>query len=153
MTLFSRHQLRYALYMVGFLVLCLALMELTGNNQSFNGGWYKAVLQTLAPIVILFLGIKNKRDMFGGVMTWKDGFKEGFGIALWFALISPIVFLLYYLLINIDIVSWVRDTYMLSTTTSTARVIGIDLIVQIVSSLVLFGVVISTIASLILKRR
>jgi len=129
----------------------LGLMEITGNNQSFESNIYFVIAQFLVPFVIWYLGISALKKRQAGSLSWKEGFMEGFRISLVFALVSPFVFLAYYVLVNSEIVEYVREAYSLAGA-SDALVIGIDMIVQVVSA-VLFGSVYSAIIAFVLKSK
>ncbi len=54
---------KYALYMCGVLALCLILMELTGQNETFdNKSPLTIIFMFLAPLVIWYFEIKEKKD-------------------------------------------------------------------------------------------
>lgn len=151
MIIFSRNHWNYALVLSCFTIVCLVLMEVNGNNQSFNSGaWYQVLFMTIAPAVVLFFGIRTKRAILDGVMSFKQGFREGMMISLLFGIISAFVFLSYYQWFNRGILESVRDAYGM-VGASDGKVIIIDMVLQVVFALV-FGAIVSSLSSLILKR-
>lgn len=133
-------------------ILCLVYMELSGQNQSFDQKSPVFVfLMFIAPFIIWWFGIRNYKKMLNGKMSWKQGTMEGLRISLVFGIVSPFIFLFYYLFVNPEIVEWVRITYGLQGY-SDAIVIGSDLLGQFVSAIV-FGTIYATIISFFLKSK
>jgi hypothetical protein len=133
-------------------IICLFLMEITGNNLSFdNPSWYELLLQLILPVLIIYAGIRAKKKQLGGLLSWKQGVVAGFEISLIFALISPFIFLAYYYFVNFQIVASVRTAYHM-TRSSDFGVIRIDMLMQFVSALI-FGLVASAVLSLFLRSR
>lgn len=133
-------------------IACLLYMELSGQNQSFDQKSPLIVfLMFVAPFIIWFLGLRSYKKLLGGKMTWKQGIIEGFKISLVFGIVSPVIFLFYYLVINPEIVEWVRMTYQMQGY-SNAVVIGSDLLGQFLSA-VIFGTIYATIISFFLKSK
>lgn len=151
MQLFKKNYVRFGLLMVGVLILCLLGMEIAGNNQSFEKGSFGMIVQMLAPLVVWFLGIRAYKKAKGGFMTWKEGFKEGLRISLVFAIVSPFIFLLYYILVNPMIVEYVKTAYQMPDVSTTA-VIVVDMVVQFVSAMI-FGAIFSAIIALLLRTK
>ncbi|HEY0980235.1 MAG TPA: DUF4199 domain-containing protein [Candidatus Paceibacterota bacterium] len=151
MTIFSRNHWNYALILSCFTIACLVLMETSGNNQSFNSGaWYQVLFMTIAPAVVLFLGIRTKRAILDGVMSFKQGFREGMMISLLFGIISAFVFLAYYKWFNSGILESVRIAYRMQSASET-KLILTDMGLQVVFAVV-FGAIVSSVSSFILKR-
>jgi hypothetical protein len=130
---------------------CLGLMELTGNNRSFEGNTYFLIVQFLIPFVIWYQGINTLKKKQAGILSWRQGFMEGFRISLVFAIVSPFVFLAYYVFVNLEILESIREAYFL-TGASDALVIAVDMAVQVFSA-VLFGSVYSALIALVLKSK
>lgn len=148
----SYNATKYGILLTLVPVFCLLVMELTGNNQSFeNVTWWDTALQIILTVIILTLGIRAKKKELGGLMSWKQGVVSGFEISLIFGLISPFVFLAYYVFVNYPIVASVREVYHLKNATDLG-VIRIDMLMQFVTALI-FGLVVSSIASLFLRSR
>jgi hypothetical protein len=151
MKLFTPNQIKYGLLLSLVIVVCLAIMELTGQNESFDKSPVTMVFMFIAPIVLYYLGINTRKQAQGNKLTFKQGVKEGFKIALVYGLISPFVFALYYLLINPGIVNYVRESYAM-TNASTAAVIGVDMLIQLVTALII-GTIFSAIISFFVKTK
>jgi hypothetical protein len=151
MQIFKITYVQYGLLMCVAVAACLALMELTGNNQSFEGNMYFVIVQFLVPFVIWYQGINTLKKKQAGMLSWKQGFMEGFRISLVFALVSPFVFLGYYVFVNLEILEYIREAYML-TGASDALVIGVDMVVQVITA-VLFGSIYSAIIAFFLKSK
>ncbi|MES2622993.1 MAG: DUF4199 domain-containing protein [Patescibacteria group bacterium] len=142
----------YGLLLTVVPVICLVLMEITGNNLTFdNPTWYDIAIQTVLPVFILYLGIRARKKQLGGLITWKQGTVAGFEISLIFALISPFVFLAYYYFVNFKIIASVRNAYHL-TRASDMGVIRIDMLLQFVSALI-FGLIVSSIISFFIRSK
>lgn len=148
MKYFTKNHVKYGVLMCFVVIVCLALMELTGNNQSFEKVPILMGIQMLMPLVIWYCGIKDKKDLQKGKISFKEGVTEGFKISLIFAALSPFVFMLYYFFINPEIVT---KTYN-QPTSSFAQIVVIDMILQFISALV-FGTLYAAIISFFLKTK
>lgn len=135
--------------MSGSIALCLALMELTGQNESFDKSPFSLFFMFIVPFVVWYQGMKAKRKAQHNHITYKEALLEGMRIALVYALVSPFVFLAYYLLINPGIVAYIRMAYRMDGASDT-MVIGIDLLVQFVAAL-FFGTLYSAFLALFVK--
>lgn len=139
--------------MCALIIICLAIMELTGNNQSFEqAGTIMFIGQMLLPLSVWYLAISKKKKEQSGKLSFKEGFVEGFKITVLFALISPFVFVLYYQFINPEIVNSVRDGYMMSADTERNTVIIVDMLTQCISALI-FGSIYSAIISFFVRTK
>lgn len=138
--------------MGGVTIVCLLLMEITGQNTSFTDkSPIFLIYQFIIPAVVWYLGINAKKKMLKNKLTFKQGLCEGFMISLVYALVSPFIFLFYYTMVNPAILVYVRTAYNLTGTTDT-MVIAIDMAVQFVSSLV-FGTIYGAVISFFLKTK
>ncbi len=147
----EQNYVKYALSMCGVIVVCLLFMHVTGQYTSFEKRTPLEFIFILAPFILWFLGIKSRKKELKGKMTFKQGLTEGFKISLVFAIISPFIFMLYYLLFNQEILNYVRDAYQL-TGASNEKVIMVDMTVQFVGSIVM-GTISSAILSFFLKTK
>ena len=131
---------------------CLLIMEVTGQNESFDmKNPIQWVYQIVTPFLVWFLGIKALRTAQKNKLTFKQGLMQGVWISLTYALTSPFLFALYYLLINPEILGFVRETYG-AAQASIALLIGIDMLVQFVFAMI-FGIIYAAIASFFLKTK
>lgn len=152
MKLVKQNHVKYGLIMVGVLIGCITLMEITGQNESFeNKSPIFLIYQFIVPAIVWTLGIRAKKKELGGKLTFGQGLKEGFKISLVFGLISPFIFALYYLLVNPEILEYVKKSYNL-TQASDEFTIGVDMILQFLFSLI-FGTLYSIIISLFLRTK
>lgn len=151
MNLLSQNYVRYALIMCAILVICLASLEITGNNQGFDKSPVVAIWTFIAPFVIWFFGIRAKKKTQNGKLTFKQGFMEGLRISIVFGIISPFIFLGYYLFINPEIVSYVKDAYGLGNQKDYVAII-VDLGAQFIASVVGGGLY-SAVLSFFLKSK
>lgn len=143
-SLFNKTYFRYGLLMTGLLLVCLTYLELTGNNKSFdNKHPVFFVYQFVAPAVVWYLGMRARKNAQGGKLTYKQGFMEGLKISLVFAFTSPLLFGAYYLLVNPEILGYVKTAYGMADA-SNGMIIAIDLLAQIVAALI-FGSIYATI--------
>lgn len=150
--LLAENHVKYGLIMSAVLVLCLALMELTGQNHSFdNKSPFQAIFMFIAPAVVWYFGINLKKKTLNGKMTFKQGLLEGFKISLVYAIVSPFIFMLYYLLINPEILNSIRTIYNLKGT-SDALIIGVDMLTQFITAII-FGTIYAAIISMFLKTK
>lgn len=144
--------LKYGSIMSAITATCLLLMEVTGQNQSFDSkSPIFAFGMFIAPAIVWYFGLKEKKEQQKGKLTFKEGVTEGFKISLAFGLISPFVFTAYYLFINPPILEYVREAYQLGTA-SNAVVIGVDMTVQLLSAIV-FGTIYAAIISFFMKSK
>lgn len=152
MNLLKQNHVRWALWMCLVLIGCLSYMEITGLNTSFDAkGPSGLVLMFIGPILIWFLGIRAKKVQQGGRITFKEGLQEAFRISLAYAIISPFIFLAYYVFINPEILDYVRSAYNLEGV-STAIIIVADMVAQFLSAIV-FGTAIGAVIAFILRTR
>ena len=150
MNLLKINYVKYGLLMCAVVVICLLVTELTGNNQSFEKSPMTLFYTFIAPAFVWYMGIKARKDMQKGKLTFKQGLAEGFKISLVYAIVSPFIFLIYYQ-INPAILKYVREAYMLTGSTD-AMVIEVDMIIQF-SSAVIFGTIYGAMATLFLKTK
>jgi len=148
----SEIHVRYGLIMCAVLVVCLVLMELTGQNQAFDSkSPFQMIFMFIAPAVVWFYGIREKKRQLKGNLTFKQGLTQGFKISLVYAIVSPFIFMLYYLLINPSILSYVRTAYTMPSA-SDGLIIGVDMLTQFISAII-FGTIYAAIISLFLKSK
>ena len=127
-------------------------MEVTRQNQTFdNKSPFQLIFMYIAPLAVWYLGIKDKKEALKNKLSFIQGITEGFKIALVYGIVSPFIFLLYYLLINPGILQYVKTVYNL-TSAPVTMVIGIDMGVQFVASLI-FGTFYGVIISFFLKTK
>lgn len=150
--IYKVNHIKWGVIMAKITALCLVIMELTGQNQSFD---QKSPLimffMFIAPLIVWWFGIAAKKKMLKGKISYKQAFTEGFKISLVYAVVSPFVFILYYLLVNQEILSYVRTAYQLIGQPDSV-VILVDMIVQFLSALI-FGSIYSAIISFFLKSK
>lgn len=152
MELLKKNHIKYGLIMSAVTAVCLMLMEITGQNQSFDAkSPFQIIFLFIAPAVVWYFGIKAKKQMLGGKLTFKQGLSEGFKISVVYGLTSPFVFLIYYLFINPQILEYVRTSYGLANASNT-MVIAVDMVAQVISALI-FGTIYAAIITLFLKTK
>lgn len=152
MNFLQKNHVKYGLILVAITAVCLLLMEVTGNNQSFDA---KSPVQffymIVAPFIVWWVGLRAKRKELGNRMSYRQGFVEGVRISFVYALVSPFIFLAYYVFVNPSIVEYVRTAYRLAGA-SDAVVIGSDMVGQFVAAMV-FGSIYAAIIAIFLRRR
>ena len=152
MQLLNQTYVKYALMQCAALILCLTLMEVTGNNLTFEQKpIFQVIFVMITPFIIWFLGIRAKKAELKNKMSFKQGFNEGFKISVVFGILSVFIFLVYYLFINTFIIESVKFVYGMPDGSNSA-VIAIDLITQFLSSII-FGSLYSAIIAFILKSK
>lgn len=153
MSLLKQNAVRYGLIMSGVIVLMLIVMQLSGHYADHFPGQspFEMFVITVIPFVVWFFGIKSKKKLQKGKLTFKQGVLEGFKISLTFGIVSPFIFAAYYLFVNPEIVSFVRDAYGIYDA-SFGTVILADMISQFLFSII-FGTIYAAIISLFLKSR
>lgn len=151
MKLLEQNHIKYALIMSAVVVGCLVIMEVTGQNKTFDQSPIAHFFTMIAPIVVWFFGIRAKKKLQKGKLTYKQGLMEGFKIALVYGLISPFIFLFYYLFINPEILNAVRTVYQLNGATN-EMVIGVDMFAQFLAAII-GGTIYGAIISLFLKTK
>lgn len=151
MKIAQENYLKYGLIMSGVLLLCLALMHLTGQYSSFEKGGPLDIVFILSPFVIWYLGLRAKKRQLKNNISFKQAWVEGIKIATVFAVISPFIFMFYYLGFNPAILGYVRDSYGLEGASKTT-VIVVDMVAQFVGA-VLMGTIYSAILAFFMKKR
>lgn len=145
----EKNSVKYALYMCAVLALCLILMQVSGTGFDSKSP-FMTFATFIAPFIIWFLGIRAYKKQLKGKMTFKQGVKEGFFISLAFGIISPFIFLVFYLL-NPSVLDYVQKTYGL-TSLPIELVVMIDMLVQFISAII-FGTLYGAFISLFLKSK
>lgn len=151
MQLLKRNYVKHGLVMCGLIALCLFLMEVTGENTSFDKSPFQVIFTMIAPFVVWYYGIRARKVAQGGSLTFKEGVAEGFKISLVFAIVSPFIFALYYYAVNPEIVNSVRQAYGL-TDAPFAKVVSIDMFIQFISAII-FGTIYAAILSVFMKSK
>lgn len=146
------NHVKYGLIMSGVIAFCLAVMELTGQNSSFdNKSPFQFILMFVSPAVIWYFGILAKKKMLKNKITFKKAFWEGVKISLVYGIVSPFIFLFYYLVINRGILEYVRQAYNLNGQ-SDAIVIAADMAAQFIAAVV-FGSMYAAIVAFLLRSK
>jgi hypothetical protein len=126
-------------------------MELTGNNETFD---QKSPIflfyQFIAPLIVWYFGLTSYKKLHNGKMSFKDGVKEGFRMSLVFGIVSPFIFVAYYL-INPGIVDFIKTAYQMPDADNNT-IIAFDMIVQLVAALI-GGTIYAAILSFFLKTK
>ena len=152
MEILNKNYVKYGLILALLLIPCLAIMELTGSNASFeNKSPVFFIYQFIAPFVVWYLGLKAYKKSLKGKMNFKEGVKEGLRMSLVFGIVSPFIFAAYYLFVNPEILEYVKVAYNLPSS-SMALVIGVDMLVQFFAAVV-FGTIYAAIVSFFLKSK
>lgn len=151
MKYFTKAQVRYGSILCALIVLCLASMEITGNNQSFDKSPLTALFMFVAPIFVLYLAISAKKKSQKKKLKFKEGVMEGFKISLFFGIVSPFIFLFYYIIVNPAMIEYVKKVYNLGNADASLAV-GVDMLVQFFTSII-SGTIVSAIISLFLKTK
>lgn len=151
MSFFKQNHVKYGLALVGILIVCFLVMEITGNNETFDG---KSPLflfyQFIAPAIVWYLGLRAKKKAQGGKLTFKQGVKEGFKISLVFGIVSPFAFLIYYF-INPGILNFIKAAYGMPNAAD-SMIIALDMVVQFISAII-FGTIYAAIISFFVKSK
>ncbi len=151
MNILNQSYTKFGLIMSVLVVVCLAYMEISGKNQSFEQSPMSPLVMTIVTIIIWWYALKQKKEMQKGKLTFKEGLAESFKISLVFALTSPLVFLAYYTFVNPEIVDSVQEAFQM-TNVPRAQVIAMDMFAQIISALI-FGTLIGAILSFFMKSK
>lgn len=149
MKFLSQSYVKYGLMMCGVVILCLSYMEISGNNATFDKSPLVAFWTFIAPAIIWFFGIRAKKLSQKNKLTIKEGSLEGLKISLVFAVVSPFIFLFYYIFVNPNIMEYVRTVYGMNNAT---LAVTLDLVIQFISSII-FGGIYGAIISFFLKSR
>lgn len=152
MNLLKQNSVKYGLIMCVVIVLMLIVMQLSGHYADHFPGQspFEMFVITIIPFVVWFFGIKSKKKLQKGKLTFKQGVIEGFKISLTFGIVSPFIFAAYYLFVNPEIVSFIRDAYGIYNASFTTVVIA-DMVSQLLFSLI-FGTIYAAIISFFLKK-
>ena len=83
--------------MSAILAGCLGLMELTGQNDTFdNKSPIQMFFMFIAPAIIWWMGMVSKKKAQKNKITYREAFNEGVKISVAYAVISPFIFAVYY---------------------------------------------------------
>lgn len=95
-------ELKYGVLFAGVVVVYVMIEHFLGFNTTRHDiGQYTRLMGILAPIIGIFFGIREKRNKdLNGVMTFGQGVKAGFWVALIQTTITTAWFLLYGNVIN-----------------------------------------------------
>lgn len=143
---------KYGLILTGTIVVWLAVMHSLGaysaqkTEMSIVDYFY-----VLVPAIVLYLGIKEKKKMSKNRLTYKEGVIEGLRISVIYGVLSPIVFYLYYTLVNPDAIQFAKKAYGMMQF-SDREVMFADLAVQFVFS-ILGGLIMSLVISYFLSKK
>jgi hypothetical protein len=129
--------------------VCILLMQITGTDFDSKSP-FMTIATFIAPFVVWYYGLKAKKKELKGKMSFKEGVAEGFKISLFYGIISPFVFLIYYLLVP-SVISYVRNAYQMAGA-SDATVIVTDMVIQFFASII-GGTVYGAIVALFLTRK
>lgn len=142
----------YGLLMCLTLAVCLFIMEITGQNQTFdNKSPLQILYMFLAPAFIWYFGIRAKKKMLKGKISFKQAFTQGVKISLVYGIVSPFIFLFYYVFINPEIVNYAKTAYGMTGSDNTTVII-VDMIVQFIAAIA-FGSIYAAIISFFLKSK
>ena len=149
---FSHNAGKYGLVMVILNILYVLFMHYSGQYGSeYRVNPLDLLFIIIAPFIVWWFGIEEKKKSQRGKLTFRDGFAEGFQISLVYALLSPFVFAFYYLVLNPRIVTSIKSQYGLPGA-SDIQIFFIDMLAQFVSAIV-FGTLYAAIISFFLKTR
>ena len=107
-------------------------------------------LSIIVPVLGFYIGIKAERSNKNGILTFGNGFIIGLYITIVYAILSTLLFLIYYKFIDIDSLKFAAKYYGMEDDPIN-KVMLMDLGVQLVSSLVM-GLILSVVFSLTLKK-
>lgn len=107
-------------------------------------------LSIIVPILGFYFGIRAERNKNNGILTFGNGFIIGLYISIVYAILSTLLFLIYYKFIDIDSLKFAAKYYGMEDAPIN-KVLLMDLGVQLVSSLVI-GLILSVMFSFILKK-
>lgn len=143
MKLFTQNYFKYGLIMSGLSVGCLFLMQVT--DQKPGNSPINIFLTFLAPLAVWFFAILAKKKELNNTLSFKQGVKEAFKISLVYAIVSPFIFMFFYLFINPSWIQFIRETYQMKSAND-ATVIVVDMGAQFVSAIIggtIYGAIIS----------
>lgn len=151
MDFIKKSYFKYGLWLSALTLLCLFIMEITGQNNSFdNKSPLIFFLMVIAPALVFYSGIKNLKKSQKNKLTVKEGVQEGIRISIVYGIISPFIFLLYYQ-INPGILESIKIGYGMSEATD-SMIISVDMLAQLIMAL-FFGAIYSTLISFLLKSK
>ena len=126
MDILKRNHVKHGLIMCAVLAVCLLLLEFT-NSTFESKSPFISFATFVAPLLVWWSGIRARKKAQKNKLTFKEGIGEGFKISLVFGIVSPFVFLLYYLLFNMDAVAYAQNAYGLGDAPYTV-VIAVDML-------------------------
>lgn len=140
--------------MSGATALCVLIMHTTGGYSDMEGvgkSPFELVYIIFVPAIIWYLGISSRKKQLKGKMSYKEGLIEGAKISLAYGISSPFVFLIYYTLVNPEILTFMRKEYGLKSASDTV-VILFDMFVQFILAIVM-GTIYGAIVSIFLRSK
>lgn len=148
--LLKENHVKYGLIMTAVTAAWILIMHFAGvYTQPDKDSAIDLIFIILSPIVVWYLGIVAKRTEQKGKLEYVEGLKEGIKIGVVYGIVSPFAFMLYYLLINPEIIPYVKDSYRMAQA-STSVIIIIDYLAQFVAA-VIGGAIYGAIMSLFLR--
>lgn len=152
MHIFSHNAFRYGLLMTLLHTVWILFMHISGKyGLESKAIPFDFLFIAFMPLIIWFLGIRARKIAKKGKLSLKDGVKEGFHISLVYGLLSPIVYAIYYLFINPQVVGTLKPEYGLPGV-SDMQIILIDMLAQFVSAII-FGTLYAVVISLFLRSK
>ena len=149
--LFKQNHVQYGLLLSGVTAICLTLMTVGGTGFGAKS-LFQQFFMILMPFIILYLGIHaKKREGRKHFFSYKNGLAEGMKISAVHAVVSPLVFWVFYVLINPSLLDYVRGSYRLGNISNSA-IISVDMSAQFVGAL-LVGLIYSAIIAYFVRSK
>lgn len=150
MDLLKQNHVRFGLLGTAILTIILLFVHtFAGDTSDLQFSFWQIVLILIVPLLLWYFGIRAKRKELNHSLSYKQGIKEGYKIALVFALSSPFVFLLYFLLLNFQALTSAGNDQIHAPS---ALSILVDMMAQFWVSLAL-GTIYGIIATLLLQKK
>src|SRR3990167_9999021 len=153
MNFLKSNAVKYGFIMTVLTGVWILLMHFTGqyeNKENISGPTDLAFI-FIVPLVVWYFGISARKKELGGKLSFKEGVLEGAKISLVYAVLSPFVYLKYYLFLNPEILGFIRSEYGLNRAND-AVVILVDMSTQFVSAII-GGTIYAAIISFFLRSK
>jgi hypothetical protein len=147
-----KNHVRFGLLGTVVFMVCLLLLDISGNDYFLQeaGPTLTSILLIL-PILLWYFGIRAKKRQNGNHLAFRQGVKEGYKIALVFALSSPFAFLLYYLILNVGTLTGLGKAVRIEEVPSVLAIVA-DMMVQF-WGIIIFGTMYGILVSAFLKSK
>ncbi|MEP6706759.1 MAG: DUF4199 domain-containing protein [Pyrinomonadaceae bacterium] len=141
---------KYGLLVTAIIIVWVALKHFALHIDPARAAIFDTIIFNLAGILGLSLAIRDRKRANGGSLTFGEGVKTGFSIAVTYALLTSIYFAILLLVIGPKIMQQAGEAGPGNEVTG---LVVVKAFVGVLVGLTLVGTILSVIISLVLKER